>query len=109
MYKALVDIGEYKKGEVVPDALAETWLKMYSVPQVERVEGQAPVPKVEAKEDLGIMVEDYLNRPTNVVVKNVQTDKLSKAALKALAVEEKANKSRSSVLKVIDEKLRGSG
>lgn len=41
-YKALFDIGEYKKGEVVPDELAEIWLKMYDVPHVESVEEESP-------------------------------------------------------------------
>lgn len=37
MYKALMEIGGYKKGEIVPDDKAVLWLGMYDVPPVELV------------------------------------------------------------------------
>jgi hypothetical protein len=37
MYKAKIDIGSYKKGDVVPDTIAQTWVDMYVVSPVEQV------------------------------------------------------------------------
>lgn len=105
MYKALTEIGGYKKGDIVPDELAETWIKMYDTPPVEKVPGQAPAPKEEPKQDQEVMADDYLNRPAMVVVKNIKMDKLSKSTLKALMKEEKANKSRRIVLETIEERM----
>jgi len=31
MYKAIMDIGEYKSGDIVPDDKAELWNRMYAV------------------------------------------------------------------------------
>lgn len=36
-YKAKQNIGDYKKGDIVPDQLAQTWSKMYEVSPVEEV------------------------------------------------------------------------
>ncbi len=38
MYRAIVEIGEYKVGEEVPTEKAEYWLKVYKIPQVEKVD-----------------------------------------------------------------------
>ena len=47
MFHALVDIGGYKKGDVVPDEKGKIWLVMYSVPQVVEMkeETSAPAPQ----------------------------------------------------------------
>ena len=107
MYKALTEIGGYKPGEVVPDEKAEVWAKMYAVSPVEKVAGAAPVSKSLEKEDSEIMSEDYLNRPPMVVKKNIETDKLSKSALKNLLKDEKADKNRKVVVDAIEKRLEG--
>ena len=49
-YKAIMEIGDYKKGDVVPDEQAELWLKMYKVPPVEKVTEPIPEKKEEKEE-----------------------------------------------------------
>lgn len=53
MYRALEDVAEFKKGDLVPDERAEVWKKMYLRPPVEKVaETPAPPsPKIEKKAD----------------------------------------------------------
>ena len=53
MYKAITNIGDFKVGDIVPDSLAETWLSMYAVPPVEKVE---IVEKQIVKEDTKVEV-----------------------------------------------------
>jgi len=51
-YEALVDIGEYKKGDKVPTAKAEKWMKMFKVSPVKDVskeEEVEPEPEEEPK------------------------------------------------------------
>lgn len=43
VYKAIKPIGDYKVGDIVPDELAEVWIKMYAVPHVERITAVIPV------------------------------------------------------------------
>jgi len=47
------------------------------------------------------MLEDYLGRNTNVVVKNIEDDVLSKKQLNGLLVLEESNKKRKVVIKAI--------
>jgi len=125
MYRAKINIGEYKEGQIVPDELAETWLKMYLYPPVEKVcaiepegklvvDNSEPVKKEESKSQSeqvkpevpsGDMLPDYLGRNTNVVVKNVQTDNLNKKQLNELLALEKSNKKRSVVIKALEKRL----
>lgn len=38
MYKALINIGDYKKGDTVPTELAESWIEMFKISPVEKSE-----------------------------------------------------------------------
>jgi len=122
MYKALIQIGEYNPGEQVPDELAEIWSKMYVVSPVEKVkdvEPKVPKPlseevkqKIEEKSEQekpedtsGNLLEDYLGRNTDVVVKNIKTDKLNKEQLKKLFELEKSSKKRSAVIRALEKRL----
>lgn len=40
MYIATKDLNEIKKGDVVPDRIAEDWILRYAKPCVEKVDGQ---------------------------------------------------------------------
>lgn len=45
-YEAILDVGDYKVGDVVPDELALRWLAAYAVPHVKEVvvsKASAPV------------------------------------------------------------------
>lgn len=44
-YKAIISIGGYNVGDEVPEDKALNWLKCYSVPHVEKVEGNVESPK----------------------------------------------------------------
>ncbi len=127
MYKALVGIGDYERGDIVPDELAETWAKMYKVSPVEKVkdeEQKTPEPLTEeirekiekeveksksGQESSEVtsadLSEDYLGRNSQVVVKNIQTDKLNKEQLRKLLLLEKSNKKRYAVIKALEKKL----
>lgn len=109
MYKALIDIGEFKKGDEVPKEKAEVWAKMFKVSPVEEVSGKEskPEPKKveEAKEESNPMLEDYLGRNESVVVKNIKKDKLSKKVLEGLLTLEEAVKKRKAVISAIKKKL----
>ena len=132
-YKALIDIGEYKKGEEVPEGKAKLWMGMYkespvekvidetSKAEVEKVEKMTPkeVEEVKEKEDSyeGVgeeekpeednsILEDYLARGVNVVKKNVSEDDLSKEQLEKLLDMENSNKCRKKVVKAIEERLK---
>lgn len=109
MYKALEDIGEYKNGDEVPTELAETWLKMYTKPPVEKVgvvkESRAEETVLdELVEYSNSMLDDYLARNTSVVVKNIKSDDLSASEIDELYELEKSGKKRSRVLKALDSK-----
>lgn len=40
-YIALENIGDYKKGDIVPDEKAVVWMSMYDKSPVEKVEGKS--------------------------------------------------------------------
>lgn len=108
MYKATMEIGGYKKGDVVPDEKAVVWLKMYDVSPVKKVGGESSGTKEESKEeakDSNVMIDDYLGRNSNVVKKNVEKDDLDKSTLKDLLKMEKSNKKRKDVIKAIEKKI----
>ena len=114
MYKAIQEIGGYKIGEEVPADKAEIWLKMYSVPPVEKVDRKGEKPSEEKAEDKtpetpNVMLDDYLSRNTNVVVKNIEEDSLGQKQLEGLLVLEKSDKKRRVVIKAIEKKLRKIG
>ena len=88
---------------------------MYAKPHVELVGGESKEtteeakekPKEESNEDSEmVMVEDYLGRNTNVVIKNIQEDKLGLGLLKNLLKSEESDKKRDSVIKAIQNKLK---
>jgi len=108
MYKALMNIGGYKKGDIVPDDKAKVWLEMYGVPHVEEVKTAPSVTKkkkVEATEDS--MLDDYLGRNTGVVKRNIDKDDLSDETLQKLLKLEETGKDRWAVKKAIEKKLEG--
>jgi len=115
MYKALLDIGDYKAGDVVPDHAAELWLSMYAVPPVKKVSKNVEEESVENEtkgevgepEEGNELLDDYLNRNTHVVKKNLKNDNLDKKTLEGLFKMEKENKKRQAVIKIIEEKLKG--
>lgn len=111
MYKALIDIGGFKKGEEVPKEKAETWAKMYKESPVEEVSG-----KVEKSEKLksvvkkskpkgNPMADDYLGRNEFVVKKNVARDDLSPALLTQLLDLESKGKKRKGVIRAIKKRM----
>jgi len=110
MYKAIKEIGGYQVGEEVPADKAEAWLKMYSVPHVEKVDGKGEKssedkePKASEKKS-NVMLDDYLGRNTNVVKKNVEEDDLSQEQLEELLELENSGKKRKVVIAAINKKL----
>ena len=117
MYKAIKKIGGYKIGDEVPIDKAKVWLEMYAVPHVEEVsddgEDQDSESELEEKEESELeveseqnpMLDDYLGRNTNVVIKNIQDDDLSKEQLENLLKLESAIKERKPVIKAINKRL----
>lgn len=51
MYIATKDLNEIKKGDVVPDRIAEDWILRYAKPCVEKVDGQRDGVLEETKEE----------------------------------------------------------
>jgi len=104
MYKAKIDIGGFRKGDVVPDEKAVIWEKQYLTSPVEFVQDvvkTAPIlPKVEAKteETTVDFSDDYLGRNQNVVLKNIASDNLPQEELKKLLTSEEENRKRKSVI-----------
>lgn len=97
----------------MPTDKAETWLKMYDVPPVEKVDGEGKKSDEEKSEDkksevvgTDVMLDDYLGRNTNVVKKNIEEDDLSKKQLENLLELEKSDKKRKVVINAIKQKLR---
>ena len=115
MYKAKIDIGDYKKGEEVPAEKAIVWMKMYKGSPVYLV-GKAgdsvqEVPKEDKPKEENSsdeMLDDYLNRNKHVVKKSISEDDLSKDVLHKLVSIEEGDKKRKDVLKALKNKLRGS-
>ena len=108
MYKAITDIGDFKKGDIVPDELAIVWDKQYRY---------SPVKKLSIDDDIlskpeqiidnsNAMEDDYLNRNKHVVKKNLENDSFDKETLNRLLKLEKANKNRSSIINVLESKVR---
>jgi len=119
MYKAKEDIGDYKKGDTVPDVIAIVWSKMYKESPVEEIKGKSESPKQkgesskEPKEDKSSkdssdeMLDDYLNRNENVVKKNIFKDKLTIDTLQKLLKIEEGDKKRGKVIKAIKKRMEG--
>jgi hypothetical protein len=105
MYKAIQEIGDYKIGDIVPDAQAKLWLSMYSVPPVELISGKVEKP-IDKPKSSSVMVNDYLDRNSNVVIRNVETDDLSIEILEQLLVSEASSKNRSRVIKAIKNRIK---
>ena len=114
MYKAIKKIGEYEIGDEVPTEKAIIWLKMYAEPHVAEVGNEAVTEEVEeisketveeSEESDEIMLDDYLGRNTNVVVKNIEGDNLGIGVLKSLLRLEKSGKKRKAVIKSIQKEL----
>lgn len=109
MYRALMEIGDYKKGEIVPDEKAEVWLQMYSVPPVEKIESKEeakPKVSVVSKKSSVEMMDDYLNRKSDVVIKNLSKDFFNLEELDKMLKMEKADKDRSDVKRAIKNKMK---
>jgi len=113
MYKAIIEIGEYKAGDIVPDEQAKVWLNAYLVPQVELV-SEEPAKKIEVVKKVVAepvansndnILKDYLARSSNVVRKNVFSDNLSKNQLSQLLFLEQSGKKRDSVIRAIRSRM----
>ncbi len=109
MYKALIDIGDYKHGDEVPAKIAEIWLKMYVNPPVEKVEGKTsivkPLVKETIKESVNPLLDDYLARNESVVKKNLKKDNIPVKDILSLIKIEKDNKNRKGIIKLLNKKL----
>lgn len=106
MYKALENIGDYKKGDEVPDVQAEVWMKMYDKSPVEKVGKDSENSEQKGSEGDGdVMLDDYLGRNKAVVKKNVEEDNLSKDQMEKLLELEKSDKNRQDVVKALEKKL----
>ena len=109
MYKALINIDKFKKGDEVPEGTAKVWEKMYVVSPVELVEGKPSnkqVPQfIEKQSTVSPMLEDYLARNESVVMKNVKTDKLSNTEMKNLLLLEKSGKNRKHIVSALKKRL----
>ena len=110
MYKALIKIGDYKKGDIVPDEKAELWLQMYGIPPVEKIEGPSDPkvvnkPKEKEVDSEGKMDNDYLDRNANVVKKSLEEDNLDEETLERLLDREQEDKNRKSVIEAIEDEL----
>ena len=115
MYKAIKEIGGYQIGDEVPTEKALVWLEMYSVPHVEKIDGDEKneKPKVEITEKPKVettsadaMLDDYLGRNEGVVKNNIKKDNLSKKQLDGLLELEKSNKKRNAVINALENKLK---
>lgn len=113
MYKAKIEIGGYKVGDIVPDEQAILWIEMYKESPVEKVDGNAPastpskddVEDESAKDESNAMHDDYLNRNGDVVLKNLKNDKFDKETLESLLDIESKGKKRKSVMEELKNKI----
>jgi len=120
MYKAKIDIGDYKKGETVPDHIAIVWHEMYLESPVEKVEKKGKGDKEDKKEDTPVkdskeeksskdssdaMLDDYLNRNENVVKKSISEDNLNKGTIEKLMNIENKDKKRKNIIGALKYKL----
>ena len=117
MYKAILEIGGYNVGDIVPEDKAKVWLSMYDVPHVKQVKDadeDVAEPETVVEDDntetpkgpQNIMEEDYLARGKNVVVANIKRDGLSVETLRTLLTKEKENKNRPKVISTIEDELK---
>lgn len=110
MWKAKIDIGDYKTGDVVPDEIAVIWNTMYKETPVENVDLK-PVksikPEVKDKIEVSPMLDDYLARNTRVVLSAIDKDNLDQETLQKLLTMEIDNKDRFAVKKALTQKVRG--
>lgn len=110
MYKAIIEVGGYKVGDIVPDEKAKHWNKVFGVPHCEEVKDEkSKKPEIEAKEEVpsnDVMVDDYLDRNENVAVKNIREDKLPLETLKKLLAHEKEDKKRKNVIKALEKAIK---
>ncbi len=120
-YKALIEIGGYNPGEIVPTEKAEVWEKMYKESPVQKVGDDEkeifPVEEKSTTEETvseeaqdeevlkDVTLDDYLERNTRTVVSSVEGDALSKYQLQKLLDLEKSNKKRKKVIHAIKIKL----
>jgi len=117
-YIAIKPIGEYKIGDEIPEEKATVWMDMYAEPHVKIAgESSGKIDKKLKKSDKegldfkksskssDVMLEDYLGRNENVVIKNVKEDNLSKDHLEKLLKLEVSDKKRKSVIEAINKKL----
>lgn len=127
VYVALLPIGGYKVGDVVPDDKALAWLKSYAVPQVGLRGAKAPEPKALVEEEAPVeepdkvapkeetpevepdvdspLLDNYLDQNQRTVIKALEGDELSEDELKSLLEMEEAGKGRKGVLGALKSKL----
>ncbi len=123
MYRAIIEVGGYKVGEIVPTEKAEHWLKVFKFPHVEEVtestvteEKSEEESEEESEKDsnkdsnkegksLGNILHDYLGRNQSVVKTNVLRDNLSKDQLQELLKLEELDKKRPLVINAIKQEL----
>lgn len=110
MYIAKENIGDYKKGETVPEDIAIIWDQMYLESPVQKVEDiKTETVKSKPKEekvDSGYdMIDDYLARSQNVVKKNIISDGLSEEQLKMLLDSENANRKRNAIIALLKRQI----
>lgn len=103
MFKAIREIGGYQVGDIVPDEKAIVWAKMYATPHVQEVKDEKE--EVEENMEKSGILDDYLARNKNVVIKNLKSDEISLEQLEEMLILEKAGKKRKQVIKVLEERL----
>lgn len=117
MYKAILEIGGFKVGDIVPDAQAQVWLEMYDVPHVKLVKNKdedisEPEKEITEKtEDTSEdsqepMLDDYLARNKNVVTSAIDKDNLDGVVLTKLLRMERDGKNRSKVITAIENSMK---
>ena len=114
MYKAKENIGDYKKGDIVPDDIAEVWNKMYidspvifiNDNHIEEEVKEEVVEKPIIKNEEPDWIDDYLNRNGYVVVKNLGRDKFKVDILESLLSMERLDKNRAKVINKIKREIK---
>jgi len=121
MYRAIENIGDFKKGDKVPKGQAELWIGMYKYPPVALCDSEGEIPEespidvekgasgVEdslsegevASGNMDSFLDDYLARNANVVISSLEEDTPTKDIVLKLEVLEKSGKNRSSLLRVL--------
>ena len=117
MYKAKICIGDYKEGDIVPDEKAKVWEVMYKESPVifidSLVQEEEPVVEEEKEaieepesEVVSVWLDDYLNRNSSVVIKNIREDNILSKDLRDMLIIEKNNKNRKIIIKFIKRLIR---